>query len=224
VYRAALLDIDGTIVDSNDAHAESWVRALAERGRRVDFSRVRPLIGMGGDKLLPKIAGIDADSDEGQAIAARRAEIFRTQLLPTLKPTRGARRLLERLRHEQIAVVVATSAKAQEVDALLDVADARELIQDASSSDDAEESKPDPDIVDAALRKSGCGASEAIMIGDTPYDIEAASRAGIRTIALRCGGWWSDEHLAGAVAIYEDPEDLLQQYERSPFREPIPAR
>jgi HAD superfamily hydrolase (TIGR01509 family) len=224
VYRAVLLDIDGTLVDSNDAHAKAWVQALAERGRRVEFSRVRPLIGKGGDKLLPEVTGIDVESEEGQALSERRAEIFRTAFLPQLKPTRGARRLLERLRAENLTLSVATSAKKQEVDDLLRASNTNDLIQTASSSDDAEDSKPDPDIVQASLRKARCTPSDAIMIGDTPYDIEAASRAGVRTIVLRCGGWWSDAQLAGALAIYDDPEDLLQQYESSPLNRSASAR
>jgi HAD superfamily hydrolase (TIGR01509 family) len=210
MIRAALLDIDGTLVDSNDAHAEAWVAAFAAHGRRVDFSRVRPLIGKGGDKLLFEVAGIDADSTEGKALAERRLEIFKRDYLPHLKPTRGARHLLERLRDQNLTLAIATSAQGSELDDLLRVAQVDDLIHTATTSDDAEESKPDPDIIQAALKKAGCDAAEAIMIGDTPYDVDAATKAGVRAIALRCGGWWSDDALGKAAAIYDDPEDLRQ--------------
>jgi HAD superfamily hydrolase (TIGR01509 family) len=217
VNRAVLLDIDGTLIDSNDAHAHAWVAAFAASGRRVDFTRVRPLIGKGGDKLLAEIAGIDIESDEGKRLGKTRLQIFKDDFLPTLKATRGARRLLERLSREGLTLTVATSAQEAEVDDLLRVAGIQDLIHAASSSDDAEESKPDPDIIHAALRKARCEATEAIMIGDTPYDIEAASRAGVVVVALRCGGWWSDEQLAGAAALYDDPQDLFDNLERSRF-------
>jgi HAD superfamily hydrolase (TIGR01509 family) len=223
VYRAVLLDIDGTLVDSNHAHAKAWVQALAEHGRRVEFSRVRPLIGKGADKLLPELTGLSAESDEGQAISARRSEIFQREHMPRLLPTRGAHRLLEWLRDDNLTLAAATSAEKSEVQGLLRIANATKLIDTASSSDDADESKPDPDIIHAALKKAGSDSDKAIMIGDTPYDIEAAARAGVGTIALRCGGWWPDEALAGALAIYDDPEDLLQQYELSPFKRRVPV-
>jgi beta-phosphoglucomutase-like phosphatase (HAD superfamily) len=121
MYRAVIFDVDGTLVDSNDAHATAWVMALAERGRRVTFSRVRPLIGMGGDKLLPEVAGIAAASPEGQAIDARRREIFQS-FLPHLKPTRGAKDFLEWLRDDRLTLVVASSASKPELHALLCVA------------------------------------------------------------------------------------------------------
>jgi HAD superfamily hydrolase (TIGR01509 family) len=223
VYKAVLFDIDGTLVDSNDAHARAWVEALAEHGRPVTFDRVRPLIGMGGDKLLPILTSIDADSPEGQAIGDRRRDIFRTKYLPTLQPTRGAHRLVEWLRDENLTLAVATSAAAEEVQSLLRVAHADKLFDARSSSDDADRSKPDPDIVHAALERIGCDPIDAVMIGDTPYDLEAALRAGVGLIALRCGGWWPDAKLAGALAIYDDPEDLLQQFDLSPFKRPLPV-
>ena len=220
-YRVVLLDVDGTLVDSNDAHAHAWVEALAESGRRVDFLRARPLVGMGSDKVLPALIGVAADSAEGAQIVARRGEIFRANYLPHLHPTRGAQRLLEWLRDDGLQLVVATSAKPDELEGLLQVAGATQLIDDASSSADAERSKPDPDIVHAALAKADCKPEEAIFIGDTPYDVAAGEHAGVAVIALRCGGWWSDRSFGGAVAIYDDPEDLVNNYLLSPFKRPL---
>ncbi|HYJ80259.1 MAG TPA: HAD family hydrolase, partial [Longimicrobiaceae bacterium] len=129
----------------------------------------------------------------------------------------AARELLERMRADGLTLVVATSASKDDLGALLKAAGVEDLIDASSTSSDAEESKPDPDIVQAALDAAGCDPGEAVMLGDTPYDIEAASRAGVGCVALRCGGWWSDEDLAGATAVYDDPADLLARYEDSPF-------
>jgi HAD superfamily hydrolase (TIGR01509 family) len=224
MYRAVIFDVDGTLVDSNDAHAWAWIQALAESGRHVDFTRVRPLIGKGGDKLLPEVAGIFIDSPEGKRIADARRRIFQREFIPRIKPTPGARELLEWMRDEQLTLVVASSAEASELRDLLRIAGAVRFFEATTSSDEADRSKPDPDIVHAALERSGRRASEAIMIGDTPYDIEAADRAGIGTIALRCGGWWSDGDLSRAVAVYADPADLLSHYNVSPFKRPLPVR
>src|SRR5262245_13720988 len=136
-YRAVLLDVDGTLVDSNEAHARAWVDALAENGTHVEWRRVRPLVGMGSDKLLPALTGIPADSPEAKQIASRRSEIFRRDYLPTLYPTRGAQRLLEWLRDDGLQLIVATSAKPDELRGLLEVAGATRLIDAASSSGDA---------------------------------------------------------------------------------------
>jgi HAD superfamily hydrolase (TIGR01509 family) len=223
MYRAVIFDVDGTLVDSNDAHAQAWVEALADHGRHVEFTRVRPLIGMGGDKLLPAVAGLEADSAEGEAITGRRKEIFLRRFLPRLQPTRGARDLLERLHDDGLKLYVATSAKEEELEPLLRVAGAERFMEATTSSDDANRSKPDPDIVAAALRRTGVAKHEAIMIGDTPYDVEAALRAGVNVIALRAGGW-RDRDLKGALAVYDDPADLLNHYELSPFTRPAPAR
>ena len=208
--HAVLLDIDGTLIASNDAHARSWVAAFSAHGYDVPFQRVRPLIGKGGDKLVPELTGLDADSGEAERIGESRGAIFREQELPTLRATPGSRDLLVRLRDAGLLLVVATSAQADEVTAILEQAGVSDLIEFASTSGDAEHSKPDPDIIRAALRKSGSLATQSVMIGDTPYDIEAAARAGVPTIALRCGGWWDDAALAGAVEIHDDPAGLLQ--------------
>jgi HAD superfamily hydrolase (TIGR01509 family) len=216
-FQSVIFDVDGTLVDSNNAHALAWVKSLREHGFLVDFSQVRWLIGMGGDKLLPRLTELDSESDEGQAITKRRRTIFMSEYLPKLQPTRGARSLVQRLHDEGLTLVVATSAEREEVDGLLALAGVSHLFHRAASSDDAEHSKPDPDIVHAALRQSGSPPSEAIMIGDTPYDVEAAAAAGIKSIALRSGGWWVDDAFSGAITIYDDPADLLAQFVSSPF-------
>ena len=205
--RVVLLDIDGTLIDSNDAHAKAWVGSLAEHGYVVAFDDVRPLIGMGGDKLLPALTGLDPDSGEAKRIGESRVALFR-EMLPGLSATPGARDLLELLRDKGLQMVVATSAKAEEVNALLEQAGVLDLVNDAASASDAGASKPDPDIVQAALEKAGASPSHSVLVGDTPYDIEAGNRARVPTIALRCGGWWPDSALADAIGIYDNPGAL----------------
>ena len=216
--RGVILDIDGTLVDSNDAHARAWVEALAEEGIEVSFEKVRPLIGMGGDKLLPSVSGLEEDSPQGKRIGERRGEIFKERYMPRLKPFPSTRELLLKMRERGLKLAVATSAKEDELKPMLKIADVADLIEEKTSSDDAENSKPDPDIVRAALDESGLSADEAVMIGDTPYDIEAASKAGLKIIAFRSGGW-NDAELARAIAIYDGPAALLAQYDSSPLKE-----
>jgi phosphoglycolate phosphatase-like HAD superfamily hydrolase len=214
--EGVLLDVDGTLIDSNKAHARSWSEALKEFGRDVPPEQVRPLIGMGGDKLIPLLLGAPADGETGRAFAERRAKIFRECYVPHLRRTRGAKELIERFRREGFQLIVATSAAESELDTMLRHVGLDDLIEQKTSANDADKSKPDPDIVTAALEKAGLTASAAILLGDTPYDVEAGRRAGVDTVALLCGGRTADE-LQGAVAIYEDPADLLRHFTSSPF-------
>jgi len=215
-HAAVIFDVDGTLVDSNDAHARAWMRACAEHGITVAYAAVRRAIGMGGDKLMPAVAAIEEDSPQGQAIAGRRGEIFKTEYLPELRAFPQTRELVARLRQDGYALTVASSAKEEELHALLEIARVADLISIRASGDEAGNSKPDPDIVTAALKRSGCSPGASIMIGDTPYDIEASQRAGVRAVALQCGGWTSQD-LGGAIAIYRDPMDLLMRYDQSVF-------
>src|SRR5512139_2099735 len=210
-----ILDIDGTLVDSNDAHARAWVEALREGGFDVPFDRIRPLIGMGGDKILPEVAGLSDEDPRGERIARRRGEIFRERHFPGVKALPRVRDLLLRARQEGYALAVATSA--EEVEPLLARAGVDDLVHRRTSSDDAERSKPDPDIVGAALGRLGVGRERVFMLGDTPYDVEAALRAGVRPIGFRSGGW-DDAGLRGAVAVYDGPADLLARWDDSPLR------
>jgi HAD superfamily hydrolase (TIGR01509 family) len=213
-YAAVLFDVDGTLVDSNDAHAHAWVEAFAEGGIIVPFSRVRRAIGMGGDKLMPEVAGIDAESPQGERISTRRGEIFKTRHLPHVKAFPRAEELVAAIVARGLTAVAASSAKEDELRALLKIANAESLLAAATSSDDAERSKPDPDIIQAALRKVGTRPEQAVMIGDTPYDLKAASEATMDSIAFRCGGW-TDAELRGAIAIYDGPWQLLERLDEA---------
>lgn len=214
--EAVLLDIDGTLVDSNDAHAKAWLDALAEFGLQAEFEAVRCRIGMGGDKLLPEVTGVAEESELGQRISGRRSEIFRSRYLPKLQAFPGAKELLRRMNDEGLRLVVATSAKEEELKGLLRVLESEHLLDGQTSSDDAEESKPDPDIVVAALEQAGCPPERVLMLGDTPYDAQAAARAGVGLVGFRCGGW-TDERLQPSVEVYDGPQDLLERYTESPL-------
>jgi HAD superfamily hydrolase (TIGR01509 family) len=211
---AVLLDVDGTLLDSNDAHARAWADVGAEFGHPIRFEAARPLIGMGGDKVLPRLTGLEESSEEGERIVARRGELFRSRYGPRLQPFRGTRELVERMQGDGLRLVVATSASGDDLQLLLERAGIADLIDAAADADDADASKPAPDIVEAALEKAGVPASQAVMLGDTPYDVAACRRAGVAIIAFRCGGW-ADADLEGAAEIYDGPADLLVSYESS---------
>ena len=223
--RAILLDIDGTLLDSNDAHARAWQEVLARHGYDVPYETLRPLIGKGGDKLLQEVAGIDDRSEIGNLLTEERQSLFTEKYLPSLAPTHGARDLLQSLKSRGFELVVATSAGNDDLLTLLRQAGVDDLVKSAATSNDAARSKPDPDIVQAALDKAGLQPHEAIMLGDTPHDMRAAQAAGVRAVILRCGGWWRDDAFAGAAAIYDDPWDLLVQLADSPFlQDMVPSR
>jgi HAD superfamily hydrolase (TIGR01509 family) len=209
MIKGILFDVDGTLVDSNDAHAQAWVEAFAAHGHEVAFEDIRKLIGMGGDKLLlainPKLSGTEGT---GKAISDSRQKIFLEKYAASLQPTPGSRELVGAVISVGIRTMVASSAKSEELEHLLAAAGVADLLTDATTSDDVEKSKPDPDIVTTAVAKIGLPADEVVMLGDTPYDIEASLKAGVPCIALRSGGW-DDEDLRGAIAIYDNPADVL---------------
>ncbi len=214
--KAVLLDVDGTLVDSNDAHAQAWLEVFERNGYSTSFERVRELIGEGGDKLLPQVAGLEVDSHEGKRLSVERAALFRRVYLPNLRAFPKAEALLRRLSGAGLRLIVASSAKRDELTSLLQLCGALSLLQHETSTDDAQRSKPDPDIVQVALHKAECSPAEAVLLGDTPHDLLAASRAGVGAIALRSGGH-PDTALRRALAIYDDAADLLANFETSIF-------
>lgn len=212
-----ILDIDGTLVLSNDAHANSWVKSFAHHGYEVPYDQVRSLMGMGGDQLMPMVVPeLDEESEPGKTIASDRKKIVLKEYVPHIKAANGARSLVEKMLEAGLHVVIATSASPEELEVMLKIARVEDLLHEATTSSDAENSKPAPDIVEAAVKKAQLAPDRMVMLADTPYDIEAAGKAGVKVIAVRCGGF-SDEELAGAIAIYDDPADLLNHYDHSPL-------
>lgn len=214
--RAVLFDVDGTLVASNDAHARAWVTALREAGYDVGFAQVRRLIGMGGDKVLPQLAGPRLRAEDAAAILDRRRDVFMQRELPGLQALPGARLLLEHLVGEGLRCTVASSGEPEEVVELLRLARVDDLMILPSADEPPEPSKPDPDLLEAALARVACEAQEAVFIGDSPFDVEAALRAGVPMVAFRSGGW-PDVQLRGALALYDGPLHLLREFERSPL-------
>lgn len=212
--KVVILDIDGTLLRSNAAHAMAFTEAAESQGIAADYSRILRLIGKGGDKLIPEAFGIEEYSALGKRLGQLKGKIFKERFLSHLGPTPGARELLKTIKSKGLIRVVATSSGREDVDRLLERAKVKDLIDDATTADDAGDSKPDPDILQAALGKVAAGPEQAVMVGDTPYDVEAANRASIRCVAVRCGGW-SDQSLRGAAAIYDDPADILSHFNQA---------
>jgi HAD superfamily hydrolase (TIGR01509 family) len=214
--KAVLFDIDGTLIDSNDAHTRAWVQTLQRHGRSVSYEQIRRLIGKGSDKVFAELLGIESDSALAKQITKDRVQLLLSSFIPTLAPTPGARLLVQRMRSEGLRLVIASSS-GEELPALLAQAGLADLLDTAVSPDEAKASKPDGDIIEVALRKACVQPAEAVMVGDTPYDIAAARATGVRCIAVRCGGYWDDAALSEAAAIFDDPAALLRHWADSPL-------
>ena len=215
--RAVIFDVDGTLVDTVDMHADAWRRALREFGKEVAFEEVRSQIGKGGDQLMPVFLS-EAEVDEiGERLEKRRGEIFKSEHMPKARAFPKVRELVKRILDDGLQVGLASSAIEEELEHYKELAGIADLIDAVTSKDDAEESKPEPDIYAAAVKSlDGPRAEECVVVGDTPYDVIAARRIGIRTIGVRAGGFpESSLRDEGAVEIYQDPADLLANYEHS---------
>lgn len=211
--RGVLLDVDGTLINSNDAHARAWQAALREEGFERTFEEVRPLIGMGGDQLVPRLTGQDGESEVGKRLTEGWLRHFK-QMIPDLQPARGARDLVTALQARGLRVVLATSGEAEIVDGLLKRANLDDLHLERVSSSEVESSKPAPDLIHAGLEKLGVPAQAALMVGDTPYDAEAARKAGVPCVLLRCGGNTGLEEYGPTL---DDPQALLEALEKAVF-------
>jgi beta-phosphoglucomutase-like phosphatase (HAD superfamily) len=216
--KAAVFDIDGTLVDSVDLHASAWQEAFARFGHEVTFEQARSQIGKGGDQLLPVFLSSVQREDYGDALEAWRGERFKIKYLPMVRPFSAVPDLLRRVHDGGLKVAVASSAKKEELEIYLDIAGISQLVDESTSSTDAEKSKPAPDIFEVALKKLGIAATDAVAIGDTPYDAQAAGKAGMRTIGLLCGGFTEVSLRAGGcVAVYPGPGALLACFDASPL-------
>ncbi|GAC1435900.1 MAG: HAD family hydrolase [Solirubrobacteraceae bacterium] len=211
----AILDIDGTLVDTNYQHTIAWARAFARHDIVLPLWRIHTHMGMGGDKLIEAVAGEDVEQRLGDALRDAEQECY-GELIGEVRPLEGARDFVERLAGSGWLVVLASSAKEAEVEHYIDLLDARELAHAWTTSADVESTKPEPDLVKSALERGGDGP--AVMLGDTPWDIEAAARAGVETVAVLTGGF-SERELrdAGAAAVYGSLPELLGDLQATPF-------
>jgi HAD superfamily hydrolase (TIGR01549 family) len=217
---AAIFDIDGTLVDTVDLHAKAWQEALAEFGHDIPYLEVRQQIGKGGDQLLPALLPADELRRIGKQLDKFRGDLFKAKYLPLAIAFPRVRELFERLRGDGVRIVLASSSKPDEVKIYKRIARIEDLVDAETSKGDVESTKPAPDIFEAALQQlDGIDTAAALAIGDTPYDAEAAGKAGLRTIGMLCGGFPEAElRDAGCIAIYRDPADLLARYEETPLR------
>lgn len=217
MIKAAIFDVDGTLVDSVGLHTQAWQDALHKYGHDVTFDAIRQQIGKGGDQLLPVFLTQDEISQYGDALEKYRGDLFKKKYMGKVKPLPGTRELFQRLRQDGKQIALASSAKGDELQTYKRIARIEDLVDEETSSDDAERSKPHPDIFEAALQRlKNVKPAEAIVVGDSPYDEQAGGKLGLRGIAVRSGGF-SDQDLraAGFSEIYDDVADLLNHYSES---------
>jgi HAD superfamily hydrolase (TIGR01509 family) len=213
----AVLDIDGTLVDTNYHHAVAWYRAFRQSGIVLPIWRIHRQIGMGGDQLVGALTSDEFEREHGDEVRAAEKTLY-FELIDEVEPMEGSRELIEDLKRRGHTVVLASSAKEDEVEKYLDLLDARELADSWTTSADVKETKPQPDLVNAALERSGGSADEAVMVGDTPWDVHAATNAGVKTITVRTGGFGDDElRDAGSIEVYESVAELRSKLDETPL-------
>jgi HAD superfamily hydrolase (TIGR01549 family) len=219
MIKAVIFDVDGTLVDSNSFHVEAWQKALRHFGKHISAREIHSQIGKGGDQLMPVFLDEDEMRKIGTAIDEFRAELFKREYLPQVQPFQKVSALLGRIRAEGKRVVLGSSGKSEELEIYKKKARIEHLVSGMTTSDDSEKSKPHPDIFEAALKLlDGIPHDAVLVVGDSPYDVLAATKADIKTIGVLCGGFAAEElRTAGAIAIYRDPADLLEKYNGSPI-------
>ena len=217
LIKAVIFDVDGTLFDSNDLHVMAWQEAFKVHGKEVAYEELREQMGKGGDQLMPVFCSREELERFGEELEQSRTELFTSDYLPRVRPFPKVRELFERVKEDGMAIALASSAREEELERHKKSLRIEDLLETSTSADDAERSKPHPDIFQAALdRLGGVAPEETVVVGDTPYDALAAAKAGMRTIGLLSGGF--DEgalRSAGAVEIYEDVADLLDHYDES---------
>jgi HAD superfamily hydrolase (TIGR01509 family) len=213
----AILDVDGTLADTNYQHTLAWQRAFRQNGIVLPAWRIHRHIGMGGDKVISALTDERTDEEQGDDIRAAEKALY-LAMIEEVEPLPGARELIVELKRRERRVVLASSAKSNELDHYLDLLDARDIVDAWTSSADVEATKPEPDLVHAALEKVGCEPQDAVMVGDTTWDCAAAAKADVPTVALLSGGF-SEQELteAGAIAVYGTPQQLIDQIEETPL-------
>jgi len=220
--EAVIFDIDGTLLDSVDLHAEAWKEAFEHFGYDFPLPKIRSQIGKGGDQLLPEFLSSEEVKEKGKALQEFRGSLFKEKYLSRVKPFPGVRELFEKIKSEGQQLALASSAKGDELKVFEQIARIDDLVEVETSSADAKRSKPHPDIFEVALERLGAKVrrEQVVVVGDSPHDAEAAGKAGLRTVGVLCGGFSeADLRKAGCVAIFAGPEDLLRRYHESPLGE-----
>ena len=216
VVRGAIFDLDGTLVDSNDLHTEAWQETFRHFGKEIPYEKLRHQIGKGGDQYLPEFLTEAELREIRPAVEKFRGELFKKEYLGRAKPFPKVRELFERLRSDGKRIALASSGNEEEISHYVKLLDVGDLIETQTTKSDVEHSKPRPDVFTVALNLLQLQPQDAIVVGDTPYDVIAAKKIELRTIALLCGGFLEDELRAtGAIALFRDPADLLEHYARS---------
>lgn len=217
--KAVIFDIDGTLVDSVDLHARAWAAAFSKFGRHVEFDRVRQQIGKGGDQLMPVFFSQEELEKFGEEMEKYRGELYKRAYLPHVRPFPRVRELFERIARDGRRIALASSAKEEELKVYKDLARVTDLVAEETSKDDVARSKPHPDIFAAALERLGdVAASDVVVVGDSPYDAEAAGKLNLKTVGVLCGGFPEAQlRAAGCVEIYRDPADILARYDETPL-------
>lgn len=217
LVKAVIFDIDGTLIDSVDLHARAWLEAFGLFGHKLSFAEVRKQIGKGGDQLMPVFLSTEEVQRSGELVEKVRGDLYKQRYMKKVKPFPKVRELLERIKSDGLQIALASSAKGDELDYYKKLINVEDLMEAHTSADDADKSKPHPDIFQAALAKLDDVAPEhAIVVGDTPYDAIAAHKAGMPSVGVLCGGFPENElRSAGCIEIYADPADLLTKYDSS---------
>ena len=218
MIRGVIFDLDGTLVDSNDLHAEAWQETFRQYGKDIAYADLRRQIGKGGDQYLPVFLNPREMQEIGPEVEKFRADLFKRKYLARVQPFPRVQELFQLLRDKGKRVALGSSGNSDEVTHYAELAKIGELFETQTTKSDVDHSKPRPDVFLSALNLLGTAADETIVVGDTPYDVQGAKKASLLTIGLRCGGFPEDELVAsGAIAIYDDPADLLESYHRSPL-------
>ncbi len=217
MIKAVIFDIDGTLVDSVDLHARAWQETFRHYGKEIPYEEVRHQIGKGGDQLMPVFFSKKELDEKGSEMEEYRGELYKRDYLSQVRAFPRVRELFQKIKDDRLRLALASSAKEDELETYKKIANIEDLVEEETSADDADKSKPHPDIFEAVLERLGdIKASEAIVVGDTPYDAEAAGKINLRTIGVLCGGFPEAElKMAGCIQIYKDPADLVARYEET---------
>ncbi len=214
----AILDIDGTLVDTNYQHALAWYRAFRQHGIVLPIWQLHRHVGMGGDQLVEALTDEETEREQGDEIRSTESALY-MEMIEEVEPMEGASELILELRRRGHSVVLASSAKPEEVDRYLELLDASDQTDSATTSEDVEATKPHPDLVHAALKRAGADPADAVMIGDTPWDVQAAARAGVSTLTVMTGGFSREElSEAGAADVFESVAELCERLDETSLR------